>query len=202
MGVMHFLKGYYSGTLGETVGGKWKNLGTIRVKVDPSNPDTPAQQHQRTNFGELSSKLSLIAPQLKPYSALDTRKMSLRNQIIHLNKAAMEPATVDWASVQVSRGSLPNPGSVQASYGTPSGGITVTWTPQVSQLISATAEFIVVILHRDTQFSRVAVAPYVAGTLAIPSIPAGAVERNIWGYILDKRGSTKVASISVQATIS
>lgn len=202
MGVMHFLKGYYSGTLGETVGGKWKHLGTVRVKVAPSNPNTPPQQHQRNVFGELSKALSLFAPQLKPFAGLDTRKMSLRNKIIQINKEAMAPDTVDWTEVIISRGSLPSPGNATALSGTPTGGMRVAWSPVTSQLISADARAVVVILHRDQMWAKVQDGLYSAGTMDIAGVPSGSTDRTVWLYIFDKRGYAKVSSVSVQATIS
>lgn len=52
MAKQNFIAGGYYGKLGETVGQRWKNKRTLRVYVIPHDPKTPAQERNRTKFGQ------------------------------------------------------------------------------------------------------------------------------------------------------
>jgi hypothetical protein len=196
------LSGFWSGKLGDTVGAKWKDKKTIRVYAIPSNPNTPAQQVVKENFAHLSKMVMLISDQLKPLSALNTKSMTLRNALVHLNKELVSrlPSRLSWADVKVSTGGLPP--LVGFSVTQAGADASLQWqTPQFS-VISSRAQVVGLIVLTDgggdpwlSVSSIVQAAPYTDGSMTI-DVGTNFSISAVFGYIIDYRGSAKVASTS------
>jgi hypothetical protein len=196
MGIMNLLKANWSGKVGETVGAKWKNLSTIRTYTKPAYSDTPAQQTIRQGFGEMSAFVALFADQIKSLSALDTKGMSVRNAIVHLNHAMVAAGALDPATLQISRGGLPQPTAITASA--PAGLTTLTadWTPSQGATVSARAKVVVIFADKTTNFAAVGSALNSAGTLSITAAVPASATLHCYVYLLDYRGSSRVGSLS------
>jgi hypothetical protein len=207
MGVMNLLKANWVGKVGQTVGAKWKDKSTIRTYSVPAYTDTPAQHKIRSSFGKISQMLSVFTLQLKAYSALDTRSMSLRNALIKLNKNMIENNIVRAEDLILSKGGLPNPGLIDATREQATGKVTVTWTKGNSPIISEKAKMIVVIAEGYDDGSGAYFAAgwvgtelYSKQTITMTTMPNLQNNFYIYAYILDYRGSAKVASESVMTT--
>jgi hypothetical protein len=199
------LSGYWSGKLGDTVGAKWKDKKTLRTYSIPSNPNSPAQQVVKENFAHLSTMFMLIGEQLKPVSALNTKSMTLRNALLRLNKELVqeEPARLFWPLVKVSTGGLPQLQSLNSTMG--ASNLTVTWAPTSMSVISTRAKVVVLAIQDEgipepwlAVNSAIKAVPYVDGTMTV-DLNANFNLSGFFAYILDYRGSTKVASQSVFA---
>jgi transposase-like protein len=208
MGVMNLLKANWTGKVGQTVGAKWKDKSTIRTYSVPAYTDTPAQHNIRNAFGKISQMLSVFTLQLKAYSALDTRSMSLRNALIKLNKDMIENNHVDPENLKLSKGGLPNPGTITTSLDRPTGKMTVTWVKGTSPVISEKAKMIVVIAEHEGMSTGnvfragwVGTELYSKQTITVTTALNSSNEFYVYAYILDYRGSAKVASESVAVMV-
>lgn len=202
MGILNFLKGSYSGKVGATVGAKWKNKGTVRTYAVPANPRTPAQQNTRTGFAEVSSFVALFADQIKRLTALDTRSMSVRNAILKLNSNQISDGGLDKPYLIISRGGLPNVSNFTAAVPNGLASINCTWNAAVASTLSDKAVVVVVAVDEDNKRAYVGSAPNSEGVLSIPGPVVASTELDVYWYILDYRGSSKVASINGYANVT
>lgn len=202
MGIINFLKGTYDGKVGATVGSKWKNKGTIRTYAIPANPRTPAQQTTREGFAEISAFVALFADSIKRLTALDVRAMSVRNAIMSINKDMIASGSLVKASLVISKGGLPNVSSFAASVPAGLANITATWSKSASPNLSADAMLVVVAVDEANKVAYVGSAKQSAQTITIPGPIAANADLDVYWYILDFRGNSKVASNNGYVAIS
>lgn len=196
MGLLNLLKANWTGKVGQTVGAKWKNKSTIRSYTKPAYTNTPAQQIIRQGFGEITSFVALFADQIRSLSALDTKGMSVRNAIIKLNRDMVQAGSLDPSDLLVSRGGLPKVGGFSANIPAGRNSINATWTAATGATISDRARVVVIAADSDYNFAAVGYALNSAGTLSISAtVPTGCTP-HIYYYLLDYRGSSRVASPS------
>lgn len=196
MGTLNLLKGAYTGKVGATVGSKWKNKSTVRTYSKPSNPDTPAQQLTRNGFKELSSFVVLFADLIKRLTALDTRGMSVRNAILKINSDQIANGALVPADLIVSKGGLP---SVNGFSGTIKPGLaagTFTWDEAIASTVSDKAVVVVIVIDKTNKRAFVGSALNTEQTLIIPGPYEASAQLDVYFYLLDFRGSSKVASAS------
>jgi hypothetical protein len=196
MGTLNLLKGAYTGKVGATVGSKWKNKSTVRTYSKPSNPDTPAQQQTRNGFKALSSFVVLFADLIKRLTALDTRGMSVRNAILKINSDQIADGELVAEDLIVSKGGLP---LVHGFAGTVAAGLanaTFSWDEAVASTISNKAVVVVIVVDNTNKRAFVGSALNTAETLTIPGPYAKSIGHDVYYYLLDFRGSSKVASAS------
>jgi len=196
MGILNFLKGTYSGKVGATVGSKWKNKGTVRTFAIPSNPNTPAQQNVRNGFKTLSSFVSLFSVLISRLTALDTRGMSVRNAIIKLNAEQITTDVFTPEDLIISKGGLPNVNGFAAVVPAGLAAINCTWDKATSPSVSNNAQVVVVAVDSENKTAYVGSALNSAGTLSLPGPVAASATLHVYYYLLDYRGSSKVASIN------
>lgn len=196
MGKLQLINGSWSGKVGQLVGAKWKDKHTLRSYAKPANPNTPAQQTTRTGFKEITSFTALFSDQLKSISSLDTKSMSVRNAIIKLNHAQVAAGALVKATLAISRGGLPEITAFTPSAPAGLTTLTATWSPAVGATISEKAKVVVVAVDAVNKRSYVGSAlNSVASITLTGSIMAGAAI-DIYSYLLDYRGSSKIGSIS------
>lgn len=95
-----------SGKVAGVVGGSWKGTNYLREYVIPSNPNTTAQQTQRTKFTDAVSFGKLILGQiLNVYVDVFQKSMSGFNYFIQQNITKF-PITTNWASLKITFGKL------------------------------------------------------------------------------------------------
>lgn len=195
MGKMNLLKANYSGKVGQTVGAKWKSESTLRTYSKPANPKTEAQMSVRGTFAALTTFIALFADSIKYLTALDTSSMSVRNAIIKLNKAMISDGEVDLDNLVVSKGGLQKPTGVTMTNA--SGNPKFTWTAPTATNFTEDAQAVAIFVDADDQIVDVVTAKVT--DLAVESEIDFGTDTTVRGYLyfLDKRGSNKVASLSV-----
>jgi len=202
MGKMNLLKANWVGKVGQTVGAKWKNLSTIRTFTKPAYSDTPAQQVIRTGFSLMTSFVALFADQIKSLSALDTKGMSVRNAILKLNKAQIILGTFTPSTLQVSRGGLPNATAFAANVAAGLATFTATWTAAVGATISTRARMVVIAVDEAGKLAYVGNALNTAATLSVTAAFNPSAQLDVYFYLIDYRGSTRVGSVNGYTTIT
>lgn len=196
MGLLNILKANWTGKVGQTVGAKWKNKSTLRSYTKPAYTNTPAQQIVRAGFGSIASFVALFADQIKSLSALNTKGMSVRNAIIRLNKEMVVTGVLEYSDLLVSRGGLPNVAGFSPTLLPAGAGFGATWTPLVGPTISARAKVVAIFADDDANFAVVGSGLNVAGSLQVQSALPPNGSYHIYYYLLDYRGSSRVASMS------
>lgn len=196
MGKLNLLKAAYTGKVGETVGAKWKDKNTIRVRTVPSNPNTQAQQTVRSGFAEMSKFVSLFADQIKSVSALNTRSMSVRNAIMKANSAMIAGGTLEAETLVISSGGLPTPaGAVPTA--TAAGVVTVPVTEITGTNITDKCKIVIVVACPAANQAFVEVVENSTNPAQTVNTGInGTDEIFVYVYALDYRGSAKVASTS------
>lgn len=196
MGKMNLLKAAYTGKVGETVGAKWKDKNTIRVRTVPSNPNTQAQQTVRGGFSEMSKFVALFADQIKTVSALNTRSMSVRNAIMKANAAMISGGTLEAENLIISSGGLPTPAGADPSA-TTAGAVTVPVTQITGTNITDKCKIVVVVVAPAANQAFVQVAENTTNAaLSVNTGIQGSDKIFVYVYAIDYRGSAKVASTS------
>ncbi len=203
MGELNLLKGAYTGKVGKTVGAKWKNLSTVRTYTKPANPKTEAQVSVRSAFKDINSFVARFADAIKYLSAWNTAGMSVRNAIVKANKAMVDTGVFDKDTLQISKGGLAKPTALAGTWSSSAGGtISYTWTKPIASNISADAKMVIVAVDEINDLFEVldvkASTEAATGAVNFPST----AQLTVYGYILDKHGSVKVASNSVKVTLS
>lgn len=192
---MNLLKANYNGKVGQTVGAKWKDLSTLRTYSKPANPKTDAQMSVRNAFKEITSFVALFADLIKYKSALDTSSMSVRNAIIKLNKEMIASGTVTLDDLLISKGGLQKP--IGATMANTAGNPSFTWTQPTATNFTPNAKAIAVFVNQVDMIVDVVEADVT--DLSAASTVAFGTTNPVQGYLyfIDKRGSNKVASLSV-----
>jgi len=178
------------------VGAKWKNKSTVRSYTKPAYTNTPGQQTVRQGFGEITSFVALFADQLKSFSALNTKGMSVRNAIIKLNKDMVSMGGLDESVLKISRGGLPNVAAFTPTLKSANGGFSATWTPVQGVTITDKAKVIAVFVDPDNSFAAVGSALNSAGSLDLSVAVPASGSFHCYYYVLDFRGSSRVGSPS------
>lgn len=202
MGIMNFLKGTYNGKVGATVGSKWKNKGIIRTYAIPSNPNTPAQQTTRTGFAAISAFVALFADFIKRLTALEVRAMSVRNAIMSINSDMIASGTFDKTALVISKGGLPNVTDFMATVPAGLAKITATWTKSLSPNLTVDARVVVVAVDATAKAAYVGSALQSEETLDIAGPITANADLDVYWYMLDYRGSSKVASNNGYAAVT
>jgi hypothetical protein len=201
MGILNLLKANFTGKVGQVVGAKWKNKSTIRSYTKPAYTSTPAQQVIRQGFGEIASYVALFADQIRSLSALNTKGMSVRNAIIRLNKEMVILGHLNESELLISRGGLPTVSSFAASIPAGRTAIAASWTAAQGATISEKAKLVIVAVDDTSNTAIVGSALNSLGAVTIPAtIPTG-ITLNVYYYLIDYRGSSRIASVSQHTTV-
>lgn len=123
------LLGGYTGKLGTTVGSSWKGINVVRTyQPNVANPNSQAQQDQRSAFKQISQVASLLlGPIIKPFWDSKATKMSGYNAFIQANLlGAVKNGKIDPEKFILSQGRI---GFSKVFLPTIySNDITLTWT--------------------------------------------------------------------------
>lgn len=169
--------GGFSGKVGSVVGGSWKGINYMRVHTKPSNPNSEKQVNQRTKFTLVLNFLKPITPFLRVGYKLFTTKQTAFNAAMSqvlLNAVIGETpdSVIDFASVQVSRGTLtPAQGAIANSI---PGEISISWVDNSSATMANITDKALVVVYNDTKADAVyevagVTRPTVLQTIAIPA---------------------------------
>jgi len=117
--------GRISGKVGDVVGASWKGIAYIRQYVIPANPNTPAQQVERTAFADLVSMAkTLLGSVLQPYWDPFIKNNSGWARFIGLNRK-LYTTPDDYSTVHVAEGILEGAVIATAIYISPD--LAITW---------------------------------------------------------------------------
>lgn len=202
MGILNLLKANYTGKVGQTVGAKWKDKSTIRTYTKPSNPDTASQKQTRKGFGDVSTFIATFADQIKMYSSLDVKGMSLRNAIMKINKDMIRDGALNKAELLINKGGLPIPTTVTAGYNDIGKTVDFTFDEVTSPVFSDKAIAVAVVVDNTGDFASVGVEPVIAQSVSVPWAANNAADASAYLYFIDYRGSTRVGSKSVYTLVS
>lgn len=200
MGKLNILKANWIGKVGETVGSKWKNKKVIRTYSIPSNPRTDAQVQVRTVFKDMTGFVALFSDQIKYLSSLDTRGMSVRNAILKANKEQVEAGAFDASTLVVNKGGLPNVSAFTAGLTTAGANFTATWTKPAATNISEKAVLVVVAVDATSKVAVASSALVSAETITVAMPLTAGNKVDVFYYIIDYRGSSRVGSVNGYAT--
>jgi len=196
MGVLNVIKGKWDGKVGQLVGAKWKNLATLRAYAKPSNPNTEKQQTVRTVFKDMTSFTSLFTDMIKYLTSLDTRGQSVRNAILKINKAQVDAGTFNKATLLVNKGGLPNVTGFTVGTVTAGSAFDCTFTAPVATNITSKARIVVVAVDGENKIAGVGDALLSTGTVNVNISPVSGGTLDIYYWIIDYRGSSRVGSYS------
>lgn len=115
-----------SGKVAGVVGGSWKDVAYLRAYVKPANPNTAAQQTQRTKFSDcVDFAKPLVGPVFNAYTDKFQKSMSGFNFFIKRNIAEFD-GSVDYSLLKVTEGPLSAVSVTSAQYITDT--ITISFT--------------------------------------------------------------------------
>lgn len=196
MGKMNLLKANWTGKVGETVGAKWKDKKVIRTYSIPANPRTDAQVTVRTVFKDMTSFVALFSDQIKYFTSLDVRGMSVRNAILKINKDQVEAGAFDADTLLVNKGGLPVVTDFAVSAYTTSGTVSATWTKPAATNLSERARMVVVMVDKENNVAVAGDALLSAESIDVPFTGTSGSKVDVYYYIIDYRGSSRVGSVS------
>jgi Family of unknown function (DUF6266) len=126
MGVLRSgILGHMSGKTAGVVGGKWKDKSYVREYVIPTNPNTTAQQTQRTKFQKaVAFAKPLVGQVFNQYVDKFQKSMSGFNAFISANVSYFG-TVYNYASMKIVQGKLWKVAITAATYSTPN--VTITW---------------------------------------------------------------------------
>lgn len=202
MGIMNLLKANWYGRVGETVGAKWKDKSTIRTYAKPSDPKTAKQEGVREVFGDINHLVALFADQIKYVSALNTKGMSVRNAIVRLNKEQIEEKGFDAANVLISKGGLQKPQSASFTQAESGGSVSVTFNEPSATNFTSNALAVLVVAQPENDVADVVTAPLSEEKVTSKVTFQSGATIYAWLYFYDKRGTSKVASVSVESVVT
>lgn len=146
MGVINQgILGGFSGKVGPVVGAKWKSIDYMRSYVIPSNPNTPAQQTQRTRFAAMVALArQLLTSVIQPFWSPFYSTMSGFNAFIKENIELLDSSNLLTVSAVMSKGTLAPTSQVTTSYNPATGVASVTWNTDLTGNASATDSVIII----------------------------------------------------------
>lgn len=195
MGIMNYSKGGYTGSVGVHTGRNWKGIQVIASKASPSYTRTEAQAAIRTGFGRFNHFVSLFAPEIKYLTSLDVSKRSVRNAITAANKANLATEDYPYENLIINTGGRQKPIGFAAT--TAAGIITATWTPPTSTVYSDKVKMIVLCVDEDSAMTEVAEVDPSLGTWTGTINFGTDTDVYVYGWLLDRVGSSRVGSQSV-----
>jgi hypothetical protein len=126
-----------SGKVAGVVGGSWKDKAYLRSYVIPANPNTAAQQTQRTKMSDaVNFCKTLVGPVFNAYTDPFQKKMSGFNFFVKRNIDEFDGSPT-WANIKITEGKLFGVGTSAATYNIGSGLITITYYPDTGNNGSA-----------------------------------------------------------------
>jgi len=147
--------GEISGEQLGVVGSKWKGVPYVRRYVVPANPDTAAQQAQRSKFKNVSEfGRRIVNTVLNTYTLPLPKKMSAFNLFVSRNVKLQTTSTLDYSLLKIVQGTLYNPGISSLNGSAASTNVDVGWDDTLigEALATDPAEAVIYIEELDMFF--------------------------------------------------
>lgn len=146
-----------SGKVAGVVGGSWKDKAYLRAYVIPANPNTAAQQTQRTKFSDCVEFCKpLVGQVFNTYTDKFIKTMSGFNFFIKRNIAEFD-GSPDYSLLKLTEGPLSNPSIGDATYTSPT--VTIPWTKALGNNGSDTDQTFAAVYDTSSGFWSFAAAP-------------------------------------------
>jgi hypothetical protein len=168
--------GTFSGKVGSIIGANWRDIHYMRgLPKKRTKPFTEAQLAQQQRFGLMGQFLMPLKGVLEiGLSNMDDSTATLFNRAMALNLPAVTGTypdfTIDYASVQLSKGRLDPPRGVAAAAA--SGAVTVSWNPAANRLAGGNGDDDIYVLLYDREqglfYTSDEIATRSAGQVEIP----------------------------------
>lgn len=194
-----------SGKVAGVVGGSWKNKAYLRAWVKPANPNTVAQQAQRTKFAQcVAFAKPLLGQVIQEYWDPFQKTMSGFNAFVKENIDVFPDPEV-WNTIKLSVGPLSHALSTLASYsGTD---VTITFTANKGNNGLDSDKVFAVVRDKSTGLVYFAAAEVTRDTEEIVvTCEAGLTASNLMSYLITSRlsGTTRTMvgwSSALQGTV-
>lgn len=183
-----------SGKIAGVVGGSWKDKAYLRAYVIPANPNTAAQQVQRTKFSDVVEFCKpLVGQVFNSFTDKFIKNMSGFNFFIKRNIAIFD-GTPDYTAIKVTEGPLSAPTANNTTYSDPD--LTINWYKTLGNNGSDTDQVSCAVYNNVTGIWSFSAAP-VARNLQTIDVDVGTgvsvseLEVYLWcgqyiGTVLDK----------------
>jgi hypothetical protein len=120
--------GNIRGKVAGVVGGQWKDVNYIREYVKPANPNSAAQQTQRTKMSDcVAFAKTLVGPIFNVFTDKFQKSMSGFNAFVKANIAVFD-GTPDYSAIKVTEGKLSPITAFVVTYNTADGDLIAAWT--------------------------------------------------------------------------
>jgi len=181
--ILNGILGKVSGKVSGVVGASWKDVAYLRAYVKPANPNTAAQQTQRTAFSDVVDFAKpLVGQVFNAYTDKFQKSMSGFNFFIKRNIAVWD-GSPDWAAIKMTEGPLSSVGITIAEYDTAT--ITVTFTPSYGNNGLATDKVFGVVYDTSTGIFYFAAAEVDRSTGTIDIVcETGLSTANLKNYLI------------------
>lgn len=119
--------GNIRGKVAGVVGGQFKDVNYIREYVKPANPNTAAQQAQRSKMADcVAFCKTLVGPIFNEYTDKFQKSMSGFNFFIKQHIAEFD-GSPDFSNIKLSEGKLSPVANLAATYNTANGAVAISW---------------------------------------------------------------------------
>lgn len=181
-----------SGKVAGVVGADWKGIAYLRAYTKPANPNTAAQQVQRTKFKDcVAFAMPILGQVLQEYVDPFQKLMSGYNAFIKKNIDEFDGAPA-WGSVQLAWGTLSSAQIASATYNTPD--VDIIYTPNPGNNGESSDKVFAVIHDSSTNRFYFATAEQ-ARTASPMSVvcEAGLTPANLYCFLISSRlvGTTR-----------
>lgn len=195
--ILSGILGPVTGKVGPVVGGTWKDQAYVRSYVIPANPNTVAQQAQRTKFGECVDFAKLLVGQVfNVYTDPFLKSMSGYNFFIKRNIDVFDGST-DYSALKLTEGKLAVPAIISVVPDESDARAVVTFDTTNGSNGAATDKVFACVYNVDTGAMGFAAAEVnrSTGTIDVPmQVSAG---DNCWAWVwAAKYDGTTLLSIS------
>lgn len=142
------------GKVGGVVGATWKGKNYLREHVKPSNPNTPAQQLQRSKMSVAVKAASyFLGAVLTRFTNAFVKEMSAYNWFVKQNIASKESQASDLKDFKLAFGNMPTPAVADIDeWSTGSGGATFRLSKQPAPRAGLKNALVLAVVSADGSF--------------------------------------------------
>lgn len=175
-----------SGKIAGVVGADWKGIAYLRAFTKPANPNTAAQQTQRTKFSDcVAFAIPILGQVLQEYMDPFVKGMSAYNDFIKYNIAEFD-GSPNWGLIKLTRGTLSHCIINTANYS--STVITITYDEDIGNNGLSSDKVFALAQHQPTKIFYFCSAEQLrsSGTITI-TVPSGLTATDFECWIITSR---------------
>jgi len=175
-----------SGKIAGVVGADWKGIAYLRAFTKPANPNTAAQQVQRTKFSDcVEFAIPILGPVLQEYMDPFVKGMSAYNDFIKHNILEFD-GSPDYGMIKLTRGTLSHCMINNASYS--SSVVTITYDEDAGNNGLDSDKVFALVYHRPTKIFYFCSSEQLrnSGTITVPTV-SGHTSTDYEAYLITSR---------------